>query len=113
MTEPMSDQRLAEIRAGYPFDDDRPWFEDDVFEAFDAVPELVAEVDQLRLENQLLYAVTKHLRATAAAGSALWDCPEPVAGAQRTHAFGNPDQQWTECLNGCGMTWARLQEATS
>ena len=50
MTEPLSDQRLAEIRAGYPFGDDRPWLEDDAVEAFDAVLELVDEVERLRAE---------------------------------------------------------------
>lgn len=41
----------------------------------------------------------------------LWDCPSSPSRGQRAHNFGDLGQPSAKCLNGCGMTWARLQEA--
>lgn len=67
-TEPLSDARLAKIRASYPFEaDGRSWYEGDAVEAFSAVVDLMAEVDRLRAKPLLVVSVDAPLSEDDAA----------------------------------------------
>lgn len=65
-----------------------------------------AERDQLREQLDEIGKEATGQRPEAPA--ALWDCPTSPSRGQRAHRF---DEPLGACLYGCGMTWARLQEA--
>jgi len=82
MPEPLSDARLDEIRASYPLNDIGFWDEDDAIAAFEAVQDLLGEVDRLREQADVVTAVREcvakakrsalRLTACIAATAAVW-----------------------------------------